>query len=202
MRVAAASHARRSPRRRILRARLEIEELHAFVQEDNAASLRLFAAAGYSELRRREGLVELTLPVERDEWLSAERARRLPLDLSDAIERASGALADRLVHDGRSLSHAVEREAFARLVNDPSVTRAYAAGAGTVEVLDEYERVAVRELVPSAEARVSPGRACGRPSGRLCDASARTAPSTRRPELSEPCGSRSTTRSSSASSCR
>ncbi len=46
---------------------LEIEELHAFVQEDNAASLRLFAAAGYSELRRREGLVELAGPVERDD---------------------------------------------------------------------------------------------------------------------------------------
>ena len=46
---------------------LEIDELHAFVQEDNPTSLRLFAAAGYSELRRHDGLVELVALVGRDE---------------------------------------------------------------------------------------------------------------------------------------
>ena len=88
--------------------------------------------------------------------LSAEQGRHFPVELSDAIERASSALADRLMHDGNSLSHAAEREAFARLVNDPSLTRVYAAGTGSVDVLDEYERIAVQELVPAAQARISP----------------------------------------------
>jgi RimJ/RimL family protein N-acetyltransferase len=72
--IALAAHARgRGVGRSALAAtrtvarELEIDELHAFVQENNPASLRLFAAAGYSELRRSQGLVELALPVGRNE---------------------------------------------------------------------------------------------------------------------------------------
>lgn len=72
--IALAAHARgRGVGRSALAAattlarELEIDELHAFVKEDNSPSLRLFTGAGYSELRRHDGRVELVALVGRDE---------------------------------------------------------------------------------------------------------------------------------------
>jgi hypothetical protein len=79
-------------------------------------------------------------------------------ELSDAIERTSADMQGAFMHDGANLVHAAEREAFARLVNDPGLARAYIERGGVVSVLDAYEAHIVAELVPGTRTEVSLAR--------------------------------------------
>jgi hypothetical protein len=87
--------------------------------------------------------------------LPVELGRMFSLDLSDAIEQGTATFLEqepfRFNFDGADLAHAVEREAFVRLANDPSLLRAYREQGGPVRVLDSYEARVVQLLVPAAQ---------------------------------------------------
>jgi hypothetical protein len=87
--------------------------------------------------------------------LPVQLGRMFSLDLSDAIEQGTATFLEqepfRFNFDGADLAHAVEREAFVRLANDPSLLRAYREQGGPVRVLDSYEARVVQLLVPAAQ---------------------------------------------------
>ena len=108
------------------------------------------------------------------------------LDLSDAVEAASRDRPGEYAHEGVDLVHAVERESFVRLVNDPSLVSAFDRGEGTVNVLDDYERSIVTRLVPDADARLSltsRARAAARPLYRAARSRRLTTPSVPKREV-------------------
>lgn len=108
------------------------------------------------------------------------------LDLSDAVEAASRDRPGEFAHAGIDLVHAVERESFVRLANDAALVSAYERGAGTVHVLDDYDRSIVTRLVPDADARISvtsQARAAARPLYRIARSRHVAMPSVPRREI-------------------